>query len=228
MTYYSHPQQNKNISRHYAPADILSPSQHDTAKVNLPLLLMDNHKEILLQMQKTDPFWKCITKWLPNGKAPHHKADTFTHINSPLYKHAMVATQKFLVLIIPKSWHFTVLVEAHDKLGHQGTNRTYHLIKNRKRMNKDINKYIANCTLCKREKAKMQMYPLQMIDIPDWPFNKISIDLIKDLSVSTSGIQHILTIIDHSWQKADTIVPVLINNYLPIHMCPRFILSDNG
>ena len=28
--------------------------------------------------------------------------------------------------------------------------------------------------------------------------------------------------------KADTIVCVFINNYLPIHMCPHFILSDNG
>ena len=27
---------------------------------------------------------------------------------------------------------------------------------------------------------------------------------------------------------ADTIVHVFINNYLPIHMCPRFILPDNG
>ena len=29
-------------------------------------------------------------------------------------------------------------------------------------------------------------------------------------------------------KKADTIVCVFINNYLPIHMCPCFILSDNG
>ena len=54
-------------------------------------------------------------------------------------------------------------------------------------MKKDIHKYIANCTLCKREKAKMQMYPLQMMDIPDWPFDKIAIDLVTDLNVSTSG-----------------------------------------
>ena len=27
----------------------------------------------------------------------------------------------------PQSWCFTVLVEAHDRLGHEGGNRTYHL-----------------------------------------------------------------------------------------------------
>ena len=27
---------------------------------------------------------------------------------------------------------------------------------------------------------------------------------------------------------ADTIVSTFINHYLPVHMCPRYILSDNG
>ena len=71
----------------------------------------------------------------------------------------------------------------------------------------------------------------------DRPFDKIAIDLISDLIISTSENQHILTIIDHltGWlevfpnsnKKADTTVHVFINNYLPLHMCPHFILSDN-
>ena len=32
--------------------------------------------EALLQMQKTDPFCKCISKRFLNGKAPHHEFDT--------------------------------------------------------------------------------------------------------------------------------------------------------
>ena len=77
-----------------------------------------------------------------------------------------------------------------------------------------------------------------MTDIPDKPFDEIAINLVSDLNMSSSGNQHILTIIDHltGWpeaftlpdKKADTIVHVFINNYLPIHMCPHFILSDNG
>ena len=105
-------------------------------------------------------------------------------------------------------------------------------------MNKDINKYITNCALWKREKAKMQMYPLQMMDIPDQPFEKIAIDLIMDLNVSTSGNKLILTIINHltGWleafpipnKKVNTITCIFINNYLLVHMCPRYVLSDNG
>ena len=151
----------------------------------------------------------------------------------------MDSGQKFLALVIPRSWRYTVLVEAHDKFGHQGNTHTYHLIKHHwKDMNKDIRKYIANCTLCCRDKAKVQAYPLQMTVIPDRPFNKIATDLVTECKTSNSGNKHILTIIDHltGWPKAfpipdkaaDTIVSTFINQYLPVHMCPKYILSDNG
>ena len=29
-------------------------------------------------------------------------------------------------------------------------------------------------------------------------------------------------------KSADTIVSTFINHYLPVHMCPRYILSDSG
>ena len=77
-----------------------------------------------------------------------------------------------------------------------------------------------------------------MTDTLDRPFDKIAIDLVSDLNTSASTNQHILTGTDHlmGWaeafpihdKKADTIVCIFINNYLPIHMCPYFILSDNG
>ena len=153
----------------------------------------------------------------------------------------MDSRQKFLALVIPKSWKYTVLVEAHDKLGHQGNTHTYCLIKRQyywKGMNKDIWKYIANCTLCHREKANIQNYPLQMMEIPERYFDKIAIDLITECKTSTSGNKHILTIIDHltGWPEAfpipdktaDTTVSTFINEYIPVHMCPRYILSDNA
>ena len=77
-----------------------------------------------------------------------------------------------------------------------------------------------------------------MTEIPDRPFDKIVIDLVTVCETSTSGNKHILTIIDHltEWpeafpildKSADTIVSIFISTYLPVHMCPRYILSDNG
>ena len=206
-----------------------------------PKPITADHLDALLQMQRADPFCKCISRRLLNGKAPHQEFDTFTHVKGLLYKHITDAGKKFLTLVIPKSWKYTILVEAHDKLGHQRNSNTYCLIKHQyywKGMNKDIWKYIANCVLCRWNKAKVQQYPLQMTEIPDRPFDKIAIDLVTDCKTSTSGNRHILTIIDHltGWPEAfpipdkstDTIVTTLINQYLPVHMYPRYILSDNG
>ena len=158
-----------------------------------------------------------------------------------MYKHVTDSNQKFLAPAIPQAWKYTVLMEAHDKLGHQGATHTYCLIKCHyywKGMNKDIRKYIANCTLCHREIANVQSYPLQMTEILEWPFDKITIDLVTECETSTSGNKHILIIIDHltGWpeaflipdKQADTIVSTFINQHIPIYMCPRYILSDNG
>ena len=154
-----------------------------------------------------------------------------------LYKHIMDSCKQFLALIILKSWKYTVLVEAHNKLGHQGNSCMYCLIERQhycKGINKDIRKYIANCILCQREKVKVQHYPLQMMEIPERPFDRIASDLVTECETSTSGNKHILTIIDHltGWpeafpipdKSADTIVSTFINEYLPVHMCPWYIL----
>ena len=229
-----------------SPDTTSTPHPNDSPKISqevtsTPKHLTVDRLEALLQMQRTDPFCKHISKCLLNGKAPQHETDTFTHVKGLLYKHVMDSGKQFLALIILKSWKYTVLVEAHKKLGHQGNSCTYYLIKRQyywKGMNKDIRKYIANCVLCQREKAKVQHYPLQMMAIPDRPFDKITIDLITECETSTSGNKHILTIIDHltGWpealpipdKSADTIVSTFINAYLPVHMCPWYILLDNG
>ena len=64
----------------------------DTTKINAPPYLTGDCQDTLLQMQRTDPFCKQISKWLLNGKAPHNEVDTFTHVNNWLYKHAMDTT----------------------------------------------------------------------------------------------------------------------------------------
>ena len=66
-------------------------------------------------------------------------------------------------------------------------------------------------------KGLIQNYPLQMMGIPDRPFDKIAIDLSTECETSTSGNKHILTIINHltGWpetfhipdKSVDTIVP---------------------
>ena len=192
-------------------------------------------------MQKTDPFCKCISRCLSNKKAPKHETDLFIHVKGLLYKHVTDSNQTYLALVNPKAWIYTVLVDAHDKLGHQGATWTYCLIKGQyywKGMTKDIRKYFAQCAPCHREKAKAKAYSLQMREVPEHPFDKITLDLVTECENSSSGNRHFLTITDYltGWpdafpipdKSADTIVSTFINQYLPVHMCSRYILSDNG
>ena len=140
--------QNTSDSTSALPTDAVPHLSQDATPT--PKLLTADHLDALLQMQRTDPFCKHISKRLLNGKAPHHEFDTFTHVKGLLYKY--ILEKKFLTLVIPKSWKFTILVEAYDKLGHQGNSCTYCLIKHQyywKGMNKDIRKYIANCIPCR-------------------------------------------------------------------------------
>ena len=77
-----------------------------------------------------------------------------------------------------------------------------------------------------------------MTEILDRPFNKIAIDLVTECETSNSGNKHILTIMNHllGWpeaflipdRSADTVASTFINQYLPVHMCPRYILSDSS
>ena len=88
-----------------------------------PKSLTADRLEAHLQINNTVSFCKWISK------APKHGTELFTNIRGLIYKHITDSGQKFLALVIPKSWKYTILVEAHNKLEHQGNTHTYCLIK---------------------------------------------------------------------------------------------------
>ena len=110
------------VSHQLQISDISPRISQETTPIPKPLTA--DRSEALLQMQRTDLFCKCISKCLLNGKAPQHEFDTFTQVKGLLYKHITDSGKQFLALVIPKSWKFTDLVEAHDKLDHQGNSNT--------------------------------------------------------------------------------------------------------
>ena len=92
--------------------------------------------DALLQMQKTDPFCKCISKCLSNGKVPQHETDLFTHVKGLLYKHVTDSGQKFLTLIIPKSWKY-ILLERYEQ-GYLEIYCKLHALSQRKGQNSEL------------------------------------------------------------------------------------------
>ena len=101
-------------------------SDNDTTRNDSP----NNSKDTSIQeMQSTDPFCWHIMKRLLNKTAPEHELKTFFIHNGLLYQYASDHSKDFCALVIPKAWKYTILVETHDKMGHQGNNCTYSLIK---------------------------------------------------------------------------------------------------
>ena len=80
------------------------------------------------EMQSTDPFCKHIMKRFLNKTALEHELKTFFSHNGLLYRYASDHSKDFCTLVIPKAWRYTILVETHDKMGHQGNNQMYSLI----------------------------------------------------------------------------------------------------
>ena len=193
------------------------------------------------EMQSTNPFCKCIMKRLLNKTAPEHEMRTFFIHNGPLYRYASDHSEDFCALVIPKAWRYTILVETHDKMGHQA---------------KQTNVFPDQATVLLERNGKgcERLHPMMSCvstgesmstiistthdEIPDRPFDKIAMDLVTDFTESIKGNKHTLTIIDllTGWpeaipilnKSADTITKAFIRHYLPRHMCPQFILSDNG
>ena len=69
----------------------------------------------------------------------------------------MNAGKKLLTLVIPKSWKYTVLMEAHDKLDHQGYSHTYCVIKCQyywKGMHKDFRNILQTVFFADKKKLK--------------------------------------------------------------------------
>ena len=128
-------------------------SSIDTTRNDSP----DNPRDTSIQeMQSTDPFCRRIMKQLLNKTAPEHELKTFFINNGLLYQYTSDHSKDFCALVIPKSWKYMILVETHDKMGHQGNNRTYSLIKQQyswKGMAKDVKDYIQRCPTCHQEKA---------------------------------------------------------------------------
>ena len=107
-------------------------------------------------------------------------------------------------LFVLPSHREAILHDAHDALtcGHRGMNTTlekierfFYLLK----MRKDVFRYVTNCPVCQKVKAPRgkQAGLLMPLQIPDGPFQDISMDFITNLPPSLhSRNTQCLTIVD--------------------------------
>ena len=84
-----------------------------------------------------------------------------------------------------------ILKLAHDELGHNGTARTYALVKRMfywKGLKKDTENYVKTYHICQQYNIQLVRYTPGDFEVPDAPMDFISMDLIGEFKMgSTQG-----------------------------------------
>ena len=89
--------------------------------------------------------------------------------NGLLHRYNLDYKQRFQALVIPVSYAKVVLKLAHDELGHNGTARTYALIKRIfywKGLKKDTENYVKLCHICQQYNIQSVRYTSGHFEVP--------------------------------------------------------------
>ena len=133
-----------------------------------------------------DKFIKNLVNRIVSGKQPPGKP--YYLEGRLLKKYIYDNKQRFEVTVVPPNCAAMLLNLAHDQMGHNGSARTYMLLKRLyywKGMKTDINIYVKQCKLCQRQNIVPVKYSQGHFSAPMTPMEFISMDLIGDFMPSS-------------------------------------------
>uniref|UniRef100_A0A914Z7A9 RNA-directed DNA polymerase n=1 Tax=Panagrolaimus superbus TaxID=310955 RepID=A0A914Z7A9_9BILA len=152
-----------------------------------------------------------------------------------------------LRLLVPYTLRKKVVNEFHEDAlqgGHLGQQKTLEKLKKRvywPSMTTDIKEIIKSCAVCQKSKVNAgnrSREPLQPIEPPTRPFDRIHTDICGPLPKAMDKEQYILVTIDafSKWliaspmknQTAQTVSTTFINDVITKHGCPNSVTTDCG
>ena len=196
--------------------------------------------EEIIERQEKDQFCqnirKRITKEGPKAVYPYYLEEGL------LMQYVEDNKQWFEAIVVPRELSTVALKLAHDDLGHNGSARTYMILRRHyywKGLRPDVVKYVKKCTLCRKHNSASPRYNKGTFQAPGAPMDFISMDLIGEFHPpSSKGNKYALTVIcmlsGWTWciPIPDKTAPIVVGAYLKhIHHVfgpSRKILSDNG
>jgi hypothetical protein len=195
----------------------------------------------LLDCQKHDPAYNIVThrdklKQSTVSRYLNYSIDEYTGL---LLKNSLV--------YVPNNddIKLELLRIHHDNItsGHFGRAKTIELLSRNywwKGMTNFVNRYVANCQICIRGKPSRQapQGPLRSLQIPDQPWESISMDFIVKLPKS-KGFDSIFVVVDrltkmahfipcNESMSAKELATLFIDNIFRLHGFPTSIVSDRG
>ena len=151
-------------------------------------------------------------------------------------------------LVVPKKQQLRdlILKEAHESplTIHPGSTKMYEDLRQRfwwTRMKREIAQFIANYDVCRRVKAEHQRPAgtLQPLAIPEWKWDKVSMDFITGFPKTKKGNDAIFVFIDRLSKvahflpvresiTASQLADLYISRIVSLHGVPLEINSDRG
>ena len=159
-----------------------------------------------------------------------------------LMKYVSDYKQRFEVVVVPPHLAPMLLKLAHDDLGHNGTARTYMILRRSyywKGMKSFIATYVKRCDLCRQHNATATRYVKGTFEIPKAPMDFISMDLIGEFyPPSSQGNRYALTVIcmltGWVWcvpipdKTANAVLKAYLKEVHHVFGPSKKVLSDNG
>ena len=196
--------------------------------------------DILLELQQKDMFCANIVTQIEKGNIINRQV---YKVQNKLLKRYMADGDKtYETIMLLRALTAQILKMAHDDLGHNGTHRTYMLLKRLyywKGLKPSITKHIQRFHYCQRRNKQVVKYATLHFDVATFPMQFISMDLIGQFHPPTSkGKRYALTVIcmltgyvfciPLKTKTTEEVLQAYIDNVYSKFGGSIKILSDNG
>ena len=142
--------------------------------------------DILQKLQK-DVFCKNILNQTEKGNITD--GQLYLVKDKILKRYVLEGDNTYETTVVPRALTAQILRMAHDELGHNGTHRTYTILKRLyywKGLKPSIEKHIRMCYQCQRRNKQVVKYATLHFDVATFPMQFISMDLIGEFHPPTS------------------------------------------
>ena len=196
--------------------------------------------DALHKLQQEDVFCKNILNQIEKGNIVD--GQLYLIKDKILKRNIMDGDDTYETILVPKALTAQKLRIAHDELGHNGTHRTYTLLKRLyywKGLKPSIEKHIKMCYQCQRRNKQAVKYATLHFDVATFPMQFISMDLIHEFHPPTSRKhRYVLTVtcmltgyvfcVPLKTKAAEEVIQAYIDNVYSRFGGSLKMLRDNG
>ena len=211
--------------------------ERDANDILLELPIVNN---MLFELQQKDTFCANILVQIYKGNII--EGQLYIIQNKLLKRYATDGDNTYETIVLPRALIAQILKMAHDDLGHNGTHRTYILLKRLfywKGLKPSVVKHIQRCHQCERRNKQVVKYATLHLDVATFPMQFFSMDLIGEFHPpTTKGKKYALTVtciltdyvfcIPLKTKTAEEVLQAYIDNAYSKFGGSIKILSDNG